>query len=717
MSFLNPVLLGFSAAIAVPIIIHLLNRRRFRQVPWAAMRFLRISIEKNRRRMQWEDLLLLILRCLVVLLLALALARPALRAASGWLGSGRAAAVILVDRSASLGASDGTRTRFDLAHQAAEAVVDAYPTGSGLSVILAGDRAEPPAVELTYDLNLVRKTLREATLTDLATDHAVSIAQASELLATQTALRKEIVLITDRQAWGWRRLSDIAQALARSGRDTRLRVVQVGEPLEDNLAVSSLSRSAGFASAGEPLRFHAEIENHGVNPVRQIRATLHIDDGPAVDEAVADVLAPGETRRLTFFGRLPTPDYHSIEVRLSEDRLPADDRRTMVVRAAETVQVLVVDSDPDSNSAFFLRNALQPVPADLAPKYYLQPRILGPSQLAFARLSDFDAVILADVASMSVPAVDALVRYVHGGGALLVFPGPVVQPSFWNSELVERTGLFPARLGEVKGSPEADEGQFSLETGPYQHPLFALWNEAGAGSLLQARFRAVWELVPVVSSGADTNSASQVMIRYSDGSPAAVEASKGRGRVLLFSSTAGTRWNDFAIRPPFVPMLHRAVGSVAQRQEDHHNITVGSPISLAVPGEYSGHDLAVNAPGTPPRRMLRMVKSGQGGGVLDFTETTAAGMYRVGLQAEARTVAAFAAQIDPRESDLTELAPEQRRDMERLAQVIDWQPGQDLRAAFDRERMGVELWLPLAVGVLLLGTVESWLAQQFSRSK
>src|SRR5947199_9357832 len=78
MSFLNPIMLAGLVAISVPIIIHLLNRRKFQKVVWAAMRFLRLSVEQNQRRMKIEDLILLVLRCLLLVLLALALPRPAL---------------------------------------------------------------------------------------------------------------------------------------------------------------------------------------------------------------------------------------------------------------------------------------------------------------------------------------------------------------------------------------------------------------------------------------------------------------------------------------------------------------------------------------------------------------------------------------------------------------------------------------------------------------
>src|SRR5215210_1667614 len=109
--FLNPlgilgsVLATVAAAVSIPIVIHLLNRRKFERVPWAAMRFLRVSVEQNQRRIQIEDLLLLILRCLLLALLVLALSRPVLRA-TGVVGPAATTAVIVLDNSYSMSQTD-----------------------------------------------------------------------------------------------------------------------------------------------------------------------------------------------------------------------------------------------------------------------------------------------------------------------------------------------------------------------------------------------------------------------------------------------------------------------------------------------------------------------------------------------------------------------------------------------------------------------------------
>src|SRR5213080_1232160 len=114
MSFLNPIMLFGLTAVAVPIIIHLLNRRKFQKVVWAAMRFLKVSVEQNQKRMRIEDLILLALRCLLLALLALALARPALMSNSAsYLGQSKVTGVVILDNSYSMGVRDGTMTRFD----------------------------------------------------------------------------------------------------------------------------------------------------------------------------------------------------------------------------------------------------------------------------------------------------------------------------------------------------------------------------------------------------------------------------------------------------------------------------------------------------------------------------------------------------------------------------------------------------------------------------
>src|SRR5215470_2164357 len=119
MSFLAPYMLWGAAAAGIPIALHFFFRSRYRTVPWAAMTFLLTSIEQTSRRLRFQELLLLILRCAVLVLLALALARPLSRVTRG-AGQGDAVdAVFVFDTSYSMGTSDGAVDRLGRAKDAA----------------------------------------------------------------------------------------------------------------------------------------------------------------------------------------------------------------------------------------------------------------------------------------------------------------------------------------------------------------------------------------------------------------------------------------------------------------------------------------------------------------------------------------------------------------------------------------------------------------------
>ena len=263
------------AAVSVPIIIHLLNRRKFQKVVWGAMRFLKISVEQNQRRMKIEDLILLLLRCALVALLALALARPAIFSSMDMLGTSKVTGVIVLDNSYSMGMNDGTSTRFDKARKAAEQALDSMPAGSATAVFLASDIAQGLIPEPTFDFNLARKVIREAPLSDRSSELLSAIDKAVDTLKGRLALRKEVYVITDGQASGWRQMADIQKTLEKTKREIKTHLVLVNEHEERNLGVSDLRLASGLSPARQALRFEVKVTNYGKEEARDTRVSLN----------------------------------------------------------------------------------------------------------------------------------------------------------------------------------------------------------------------------------------------------------------------------------------------------------------------------------------------------------------------------------------------------------------------------------------------------------
>src|ERR1051325_11323191 len=148
LSFLNSSFLGALSLVSIPIIIHLLQRRRYRVVHGGAMEFLRLSQRNRSRRLMIEQLILLLIRCLIPALAILAICRPIVRYGGLPIATarGQVHAVIILDNSYSMGylPSAGPETVFDRARKRALDLVErGLRQGDGVSVVLA---SEPPRI-------------------------------------------------------------------------------------------------------------------------------------------------------------------------------------------------------------------------------------------------------------------------------------------------------------------------------------------------------------------------------------------------------------------------------------------------------------------------------------------------------------------------------------------------------------------------------------------
>jgi len=202
MGFLAPYMLFGALAAGIPIALHFFFRSRYRTVPWAAMKFLLTSIEQTSRRLKLQELLLLMARVALLVLLALALARPLTSSAVGS-GRGPVDAVFILDTSFSMGARQGTQDRLDLAKEAALRVLDQLPPYSTAQVVTCADRAILLGPRASANLDQVRDVIQKVELTHLATDFAPGVAEASAALKRGNAANKELYLFSDMQKLGW----------------------------------------------------------------------------------------------------------------------------------------------------------------------------------------------------------------------------------------------------------------------------------------------------------------------------------------------------------------------------------------------------------------------------------------------------------------------------------------------------------------------------------
>jgi hypothetical protein len=735
-----------AGAVSVPIVIHLLNKRKFEKVVWGAMRFLKISVEQNQRRLQIEDMLLLALRCLLLFLLGMALARPTLRsfAGGGWFGQAKVMAVVLLDNSYSMSATDGAKSRFELAKDAADQAIASLPTGSSVSVLFASDYTPTgPIPEPTYDLNLARKTIKEVKVSDRATNLYPAVKKAVETLKDRRAGAREIYLVTDTQALGWRQFPDIRQAFEDVKKDIRSQVILVGSPETQNIGVSDLKLVSGPAVVGYPLHFEVQLTNYGKVEAKDIRVKLRVDSEQPSDEGSVDVIPPGSSKSLALFAKLKSEGGHSVTAEIERDRLPADDSRTIAVRALTQVKILVVDGDPGAggreSETFYLRNALVPVPRPEVDQYYNKLTVINAQELDSAKLDPYDAVFLCNVTDFPESTLGAFADYLNRGGGLVFFPGDNVQVRQYNNELAKKYQFLPATLSEEAHGDATRDDQFTLlQDKNFDHPIAALWNDPASSGTLNVHFYRMFDLTPLGDEkrGPETVKSAEgveigrprTVLRFASseagqaGKPAMMERTWGAGRVVLFASTADTAWNDLAAHANvFVPLVQRTLGAIVSRQDDSLNVKVGQRFAWRADTKMIGKEALIAHPGAraddPGAVEPRRIGLDGNTPMLTYDDTSYAGAYQVKISADEPVKLVFATQPDPDESRLEEIAPGQLQELGKVADVTHWQTTQNLSEVIQKKRVGTELWKYLAFCALILATAETILAHFFSKAK
>ncbi|HKS16078.1 MAG TPA: BatA domain-containing protein, partial [Planctomycetota bacterium] len=467
MHFFNPGLLWFALGGAIPVIIHLLHRQKYRRVRWAAMEFLLAALKKTQRRLRLENLILLLLRILIMIILALAIARPYLRAAPlGLLEDSNTHHFLVVDNSYSMLFKKGPKTYLDLARDQADKLLDSLAPKLSetdkITVILA---SAFPTLYVPYASKL--KTVKEMVVAIPPSHYSSGMYQTFRLLDEQvrrsTNLEKRIYLFTDLQRSGWQSVDEIegkrfGELLKRmsTASNTKIGLYDVS-PKEsaretpDNRGLVALRTEGDIIDTRSTTTFHADLYNWSAIGYPTVDVKFLVDGSQVGTQSTP--LPANSFMTVSFRHRFHEPGPHFVEAVIDPDSLDLDDRRYLAVDVKSTLSAFIVDGKPLS-------------PPEWSDADYLQRMISsdgysigGPVTTEMFTADDldkYDLLVLCNVQALSPDKVSKIEDYVRRGGGLFISMGDRVDRAAWN-EMVYKDGqgLLPGRLVDVGGtSPE-----------------------------------------------------------------------------------------------------------------------------------------------------------------------------------------------------------------------------------------------------------------------
>ena len=686
LSWINPLYFSGLLLLALPVLIHLMQRRHPTGFRFPSLMFLERIPWREKRRFEIRNWLLLLLRCLILLLLVTAFARPLVDSGeTAAPDADRIDSMIVLDRSYSMRIDERWGEALDIARQL---IADKGPRDR-IGIIVFDASAEVVS-EPVEDAAELRRTVSRLQPGLGATRMRTAIEQADRLLDASSAGQRRILLISDFQAG--------AAEIPVIDRDIEIETFAVASVRSENVALGALTIESASAIADDQFAVSVEVANHAPAALaRQVRLELN---GRQIATRQLR-LEVGETRVVEFDDIAAGAGLLRGTVSLGEDALEVDNRAHFVYSSRQKIPVLIVEAENTRDDrSLYLEQAMA-----LSRQPLFRVERASWSDLAPGNLAAWAVIIVNDAALPGGALGDALTEFVAAGGGLLVALGDAAQGNWQAAD----DGPLPGKLARRIDAASGSAARFAALVA--SHPLASI--DGDDIDLATARVFSYRDL--------QARSGDRVLARFVDGDIALLEREFGDGRTLVLSTTLDPRWNDLVLQPVFVPFLHHALRYLARFEPYPQDFRIGDIVDLlryaratagadALVAAGGSADLVVEAPSGGEIRLPRS------GALLDIDQQ---GFYQLHRATPEGIDVVIAANVDSSESIPLTL------DAERLVEDIraSSRPAAPLEQLTRRRAAELEqrqqLWhllLAAMLGALLLEAFyANWISVKRSR--
>ena len=686
-SFLNPAFLWALPAITIPVIIHLLSRRRLPEVQFPTTQFLRQLEPREIRRRRLRELLLLLLRTLAILLLVCAFARPSLTPRHAVTHSAAAVAMLLDDSESMAALDEQGRPRIEGAKARALAILDITRPGDELYLVTTTQGENAGSGRLA-DRVRAKRALARIEASALPAKMASAIQSARRALQRSALKARELYLISDLQRSNFTaEARGEIQAATASG--ARVYLVPLVQSRVANHAIEDVDPLLRPGPEGKGLELRSRFANHA--DAASDRIAIRVRRGDALVGGGDITLRADENR----WAAMPvdwrvahdsTTQSAPVLIEADQDALSMDDRWYTVLGAPRRLRVLrITEAREGSPAPRFASLALDPARNGTS-GFSVEEGT--PASLLTLSPSRADVVLLEDVASLPADAEARVRGFLREGGGLVVALGPHSDPGYYGSH------LFPGIIDlALEGPEQAPEGSsFELKARLPSHDILEGLSVGIGSPLTQSRLRGLVR-------ARQTSSRTDVVVQTTGGLPL-VAAAPG---VAVFLSSLADDWGDLPYSGSFVPLLR---GLVAHAARAAKSAGAGSPrvgeapaarlatapataLLVRGPGGYTSQ-AAVQAEGTGYRAVADLA-------------TIRPGFYA--FESGGKTLATVGVNVDPIESDLAPIAADSLESGVGAGKVSVLASMNALTTELRDTRRGRELWMSflLVVGIALAG--------------
>ena len=670
MAFLFPSFLWALTALAIPVIIHLFQLRRFKRIEFPNVRMLQEVSQRTRSRKQVKHWLVLLMRLLAVASLVLAFAQPYLPSATGTVKAGQRAVSLFLDDSWSMDGTNPQGRLLDQARKSAQDAVMAYKATDRFQVLTNTFEGRQ---QMLLGRDEALEAAGQAEVGPFSRPLSQVMTRQREALERGDAPVKQAFLFTDLQQG----VTDVGNWTNDPGITTT--IVPLPPVNADNLAIDSVWFATPVRRLGQSEALHVRIKNFGEQALENVPLKLSIDGRQRALATFAVEAQASVDTVLRFTNDATGP--HWGEVGLTDRPITFDDDFFIAYRTAEKLNVLLISGGEVVSD----RNVAAVFTSDSTHAFSVQPfRQVDPA--SFART---DLIVLNALPDVPSGIASGLKEFVEGGGSLALFPGTEPDLASW--------GTLLAQFGA--GFSRPDTNSVKVDRIDLQEPFFSEVFSAMPKNVELPIARERYKLnVPPVA---------RPLLRLQNGDPFLAAIPEGKGQVYICASPLTSQGGSFTQHALFVTSLLRMAELSRPMGALYH--IIGAEASIALEGvDISGED-APHLHGPGGTDLVPEVRHNLGNTSIALHDADLApGGYALTLRTD--TIARIALNLPRTESDPRAFTPDQLK--QRLAEhgltsfnVLEG-TGENLAVRLGELDQGTKLWKWFVIAALAFLALE-----------
>ena len=712
MTFLNPIALIGLLAAGIPLLLHLFNLRKLKTIDFSTLSFLKELQRTKIRRLKLRQLLLLFLRTLFIILVVVAFSRPTLKGSlpGSLAGQAKTTAVILLDDSQSMTASDEQGELLQQAKNAALAVMNLLRDGDEvylvkLSEVPVDAASEIPSAQRNFPV--IRNAIHEIKPSSIHRSIEDALRFTARLLVASQNFNKEVYLISDFQSGSLESKTKISNTNEKLFNPAQYFLIPLGKRELQNVSVESIEIPSTIFEVNKPFTVKAKLANHGTSNVQNHVVSVY-QSGSRAGQKGVDIHA-GQSVETEFTLVPKHSGFLEGKIELEDDDLEFDNTRFFTVHIPEELHVLLIGGSSDLT---YLSLTLASRITDSSASIKINR--IPYDRFSSSPLNNTDVVVFSNLHELTHDQSLLLKTYLQNGGGMLFFPGTQTTKDAFNSSIAAPLGISTITAFDDTLTSPAATSFIEFDKVDLRHPLFSGMFEdteakqaAGATHrqrvLESPRINKSFHYIPTPKS--------RTIITLTNGYPFLLEDQIGSGHLLLFSVPANTGWSDFPLKGLFVPLVHRSLAYLAQRSTMENSLLVGEEATIhlrtALPSKLtmtkpSSVEIFLNP------QQLAAAKT------IHFSDDDLPGVYTVAsgnLMLEK-----FAVNIDPDESNTTPSDTKQRDTIFRRLGMTDnsihtVNQLQEVQRMISESRLGAELWKHFLIAAIVIAIIEMFAAR------